>query len=82
MSTKGGNAMGFLSGIPRVNLQAFAAVALFVLSLFISRIVVNIGSGKWPGGAAFLFYLRMLLGFVFAASIALGIYSFMGICVI
>ena len=75
-------AMELLAGIPRVNIQAFAAAGLFLLSLFISRIVVNIGAGRFPGGSMFVFYLRMLLGFVFAGAVVLGIYSFMGVCVI
>lgn len=74
--------MQLLSRIPAVNLQAFVALLLFALSLFISRLVVNINSGKMPGGSAFVFYLRVLLGFIFAGAIALGIYSFMGICVL
>lgn len=74
--------MSFLEQIPKVNIQAFVALFLFALSLFIARLVAKIARGELPGGIAFVFYLRVLLGFLFAASIALGIYSFMGICVI
>jgi len=70
---------GFLQNIPTVNLQALVAMGLFGLSLLISRMVVNIQSGKWPGGPMFVLYLRILLGFTFAASIGLGLYSFAGV---
>ena len=69
----------FLKNVPSVNLQAFVALALFGVSLFLARMVVNIRSGKWPGGAMCVTYLRMVLGFTFAASIGLGIYSFAGV---
>ncbi len=69
----------FLKNVPSVNIQAFVALGLFGISLFLARMVVNIQSGKWPGSAAWVLYLRMVLGFTFAASIGLGIYSFAGI---
>lgn len=69
----------FLKDVPYVNIQAFVALALFGVSLFLARMVVNIRSGKWPGGAMWVTYLRMVLGFTFAASIGLGIYSFAGV---
>lgn len=71
--------MEFLSKIPAVNLQAIVALVLFGVTLLLSRMVVNIQSGKWPGGPLFVVYLRVLLGFTFAASIGLGIYCFAGI---
>jgi len=74
--------MSILERIPKVNIQAFVALLLFVLSLFIARLVAKIARGELPGSTVFVLYLRVLLGFVFAASIALGIYSFMGICVL
>ena len=69
----------FLKDVPSVNIQAFVALALFGVSLFLARMVVNIRSGKWPCGAMWVTYLRMVLGFTFAASIGLGIYSFAGV---
>lgn len=72
----------FLKTVPTVNLQALVALALFGVSLFLARIVVNIQSGKWPGSPIFVTYLRMVLGFTFAASIGLGIYCFAGIDVL
>ena len=69
----------FLKNVPSVNIQAFVALGLFGISLFLARMVVNIQSGKWPGSDAWVLYLRMVLGFTFAASIGLGIYSFAGI---
>lgn len=70
---------GFLADVPPVNLQAIIAMILFGVSLFLARIVVNIQNGKWPGSPMFVLYLRVLLGFTFAASIGLGIYSLAGI---
>lgn len=69
----------FLANVPPVNLQAIVAVIMFGITLLIARMVVNIQTGKWPGGPMFVFYLRVLLGFTFAASIGLGIYSFAGV---
>ena len=69
----------FLIDVPSVYLQAFVALARCGVSLFLARMVVNIGSGKWPGGAMWVTYLRMVLGFTFAAAIGLGIYSFAGV---
>lgn len=69
----------FLKEVPPVNIQAFVALLLFGLTLFLARMVVNIQSGRWPGGNGWVAYLRMVLGFTFAASIGLGIYSFAGI---
>ncbi|HAK40723.1 MAG TPA: flagellar biosynthesis protein FliR [Synergistaceae bacterium] len=62
-----------------VNVQALVALFLFILCLVLSRMIVNISSGKWPGGALWVTYLRVLLGFLFAAAITLGMYSFAGI---
>ncbi len=72
----------FLKNVPPVNIQAFVALAFFGVSLFLARMVVNIRSGKWPGGEAWVAYLRMVLGFTFAASIGLGVYSFAGVNVL
>ncbi|NLX84483.1 MAG: flagellar biosynthesis protein FliR [Synergistaceae bacterium] len=69
----------FIKSIPPVNLQALVALALFGATLLIARMVVNIQSGKWPGGPMFVLYLRVLLGFLFASSIGLGFYCFAGI---
>ena len=70
---------GFLKNVPSVNIQAFVALGLFGVSLLLARMVVNIQSGKWPGSAVWVTYLRMVLGCTFAASIGLGLYSFAGI---
>ena len=69
----------FLRNIPLVNLQALFALVLFGVSLFLAHMAVNIQSGKWPGSQTFVTYLRVVLGFTFAASIGLGIYSFAGV---
>ncbi len=72
----------FLKSVPAVNLQALVALAFFGVSLLLARMVVNIQSGKWPGTQTFVTYLRVVLGFTFAASIGLGIYCFAGIDVL
>lgn len=65
--------------MPAANIQALLALGLFLTALFISRMVVNISSGKWPGGDIWVLYLRVLLGFVFAAAITFGLYAFAGV---
>lgn len=71
--------MSFFKNIPLVNIQAFVALLLFFLSLFIANIVMKIQTGKWTSSPMFLIYLRLVLGFVFAASVGLAFYSFAGI---
>lgn len=68
--------------MPIVNVQALIALGLFIGCLFLSRIVANIRQGKWPGGELWILYLRILLGFMLAASITLGFYAFAGIDII
>lgn len=68
--------------IPDVNVQALLALALFMVSLMIARIINNITSNKWPGGTLWVFYLRVLLGFTLAASAIMGFYAFAGISII
>lgn len=70
------------TAMPIVNVQALIALALFFASLFVARIVVRIQNGSLPGSALWVLYLRMLLGFLFAGAIILGLYSFAGIDVI
>lgn len=65
--------------MPGVNVQALVALACFLASLVIARAVNNINKGKWPGGQAWVLYLRILLGFTFAAAITFAFYSFAGI---
>jgi hypothetical protein len=55
---------------------------MFIASLFIARIVGNIRRGKWPGGELWILYLRILLGFLLAAAITFGFYSFAGVSII
>ncbi len=69
-------------GIPAVNLQALLAIAFFIGALAIARMVANIYAGKWPGGLGMVAYLRMLVGFLLAGAVLLGLYSFAGIDVI
>lgn len=68
--------------MPIVNVQALIALAMFLASLFIARIVVRIKNGTLPGGGIWVLYLRMLLGFLLAGAVTLGLYSFAGIDII
>ncbi|NCC57742.1 flagellar biosynthesis protein FliR [Aminithiophilus ramosus] len=65
--------------MPAPNVQALIALALFLVSLFIARVVNNVTSGRWPGGKAWVVYLRALLGFLLAAAITFAFYAFAGI---
>jgi len=65
--------------IPVINIQALTALVLFLSCLGLARIVANIRKGKWPGGELWVLYLRILIGFLFAASITFAFYSFAGI---
>ncbi|MCF7934902.1 MAG: flagellar biosynthesis protein FliR [Synergistales bacterium] len=65
--------------MPAVNVQALLALLLFGIAIMLAKMVNNINRGDWPGGKAWVFYLRMLLGFVFAASITFAFYAFAGI---
>lgn len=71
--------MSYFKNVPLVNIQALVALLLFFLSLFIANIVMKIQTGKWSSTPIFLIYLRLVLGFVFAASVGLAFYSFAGI---
>ncbi len=67
--------------MPQINVQALLALAMFLGALFVARVVVRIQSGDWPGGALWILYLRVLLGFLFGGAIVLGFYSIAGIVV-
>ena len=71
-------AMGYM---PEINVQALLALGMFLGALFVARVVVRIQSGDWPGGALWVLYLRILLGFLFGGAIVLGFYSIAGIVV-
>lgn len=68
--------------VPAVNLQILVAGVFFLAAIGISRLVVNINSGKWKAHPAVVIYLRVLLGFLLAGAIALSYYAFAGIDVI
>ena len=59
------------------NIQAFIALGSLLGALFVARVVVKIYKGEMPGGEFLVLYLRMLLGFLFAAAITFGFYSFL-----
>jgi uncharacterized membrane protein len=71
--------VSYFKNVPLVNIQALVALLLFFLSLFIANIVMKIQTGKWSSTPIFLIYLRLVLGFIFAASVGLAFYSFAGI---
>ena len=62
--------------MPRSNVYALLGLLSFVLSLLVARLVVKIQRGELPGGDLWVLYLRMLLGFLFAAAIVYGYRSF------
>lgn len=68
-----------LQNVPSVNIQAFVALCFLAVSLFLGHMIAKIQRGEWPGTAAWVTYLRVVLGFTFAAAIGLGIYSLAGI---
>ena len=63
--------------MPLRNIQAFIALVSMIGALFIARMVVKIQKGEMPGGDIWVLYLRMLLGFLFAAAITFGFRSFL-----
>ena len=71
-----------IMGISPVNLQAITAIVFFAGTIAVSRLIVNIYSGRWQCHPAMLFYMRVLLGFLLAGAVVLGYYSFAGIDVL
>ncbi|MDD3426401.1 MAG: flagellar biosynthesis protein FliR [Aminobacterium sp.] len=65
--------------MPTENINALMALGMFIGALLVARLVVKIGRGELPGGKLWIFYLRMLLGFLLAGAIMLGFYSFVGV---
>jgi len=65
--------------ISAVNIQAITAVVFFAAAIAVSRMIVNIYSGRWKAHSAMLLYMRVLLGFLLAGAVVLGYYSFAGI---
>ena len=65
--------------ISAVNLQAITAIVFFASAIAVSRVIVNIYSGRLKAHPAILFYMRVLLGFLLAGAVMLGYYSFAGI---
>jgi hypothetical protein len=58
--------------MPQSNVYALIALTSFGATLLVSRVVVRIQRGELPGGGLWVLYLRMLVGFLFAASIIYG----------
>ena len=63
--------------MPVRNVQALIALGSLLGAFFIAHIVVRIHEGKIPGGVIAVLYLRILLGFLLAAAITFGFYSFL-----
>ncbi len=62
--------------MPQSNVYALLGLLSFGLALLVARLVVKIQRGELPGGELWVLYLRMLLGFLFAAAIVYGYRSF------
>jgi hypothetical protein len=62
--------------MPQNNIYALIALASFGATLLVSRLVVRIQRGELPGGDLWVLYLRMLVGFLFAAAIIYGYRAF------
>ena len=58
--------------LPQSNVYALLALLSFVAALVVSRLVVRIQRGELPGARLWVFYLRMLLGFLLAATVVFG----------
>lgn len=62
--------------MPQSNVYALLGLLSFAFSLLVARLVVKIQKGELPGGDLWVLYLRILLGFLFAAAIVYGYRSF------
>ncbi len=62
--------------MPQSNVYALLGLLSFGLALLVARLVVKVQRGEYPGGDLWVLYLRMLLGFLFAAAIVYGYRSF------
>lgn len=62
--------------MPQGSVYALLGLLSFVLALWVARLVVRIQRGELPGGDLWVLYLRILLGFLFAAAIVYGYRSF------
>lgn len=57
-----------IMGLPALNFQALAGIALFFVTFFLVRFIRGIQTGRYPVGEGALLYLRTLLGFTLTAS--------------
>ncbi len=55
-------------GLPALNFQALAGIALFFVTFLLVKFIRGIQTGRYPGGDTLLLYLRTLLGFTLTAS--------------
>ena len=65
--------------MPAPNVQALIALALFLVSLFVARVVNNVTSGRWPGGKGWVVFVGARLGVVVAAASTVAVFGFAGI---
>ena len=63
--------------MPQNNIYALIALASFGAAILASRLWVRLNRGDLPGADFWGFYLRMLVGFLLAASVVFGYRSFM-----
>ena len=63
--------------MPQNNIYALMGLASFGGALLAARLWVRVDRGELPGGSIWAFYLRMLVGFLFAAAIVFGYRSFL-----
>ncbi|NLL37374.1 MAG: flagellar biosynthesis protein FliR [Fretibacterium sp.] len=62
--------------MPQSNVYALLGLFSFGAALLVARLVVRIQKGELPGGDLWVLYLRILLGFLFAAAIVYGFRAF------
>ena len=55
-------------GLPALNVQALAGVALFFVTWLLVKFIRGIQTGRYPGSPTLLLYLRTILGFTLTAS--------------
>ena len=63
--------------MPIRNVQMIIALGSMLMAFFVAHVVVKIMKGELPGGEIWVLYLRILLGFLVAAAITFGYYSFL-----
>lgn len=65
-------------GIPALNFQALVGVFFLFVTYVLVKLIRGIQTGRYPGGGAFVIYLRMLLGFSLTGGVFLFFASLLG----